>query len=79
MENKLYNDNIINLGNTKYTTTGASHIDTSQIANKSLIQLEATLLDMASIPDLCAGVLYLFPVKVADKVIIRYPHNLSKI
>ena len=39
-------------------------------SNKNLIQFEATLLDMASIPELCQGVLYMFPVKVGDKYIL---------
>ena len=32
-----------------------------------MIQLEATLLDMASTVDLCKGVLYIFPVKLGEK------------
>ena len=35
--------------------------------NKSMIQLESTLLDMASTADLCKEVLYIFPVKLGDK------------
>ena len=39
--------------------------------NKSMIQLEKTLLDMGSIIDLCQSILYMFPVKTDDKHIIK--------
>ena len=61
MEKKIYDDKIITLPEPKMSTPG----------NKSLIQLEATLLDMASTRDLCQGVLYICPIKVMDKYIVR--------
>ena len=65
MERKLYYDNIISLGDT-------SNDSTITYSNKSLIQLESTLLNMASTPSLCQGVLYIFPVKLNDVTIVRY-------
>ena len=42
--------------------------------NKSIIQLEATLLDMAATPQLCQGILYVFPISLYDKFIVRLVH-----
>ena len=67
MEKQFYQDKVISLEDTPLTTK-----TTNKVSNKSLIQLESTLFHMASTPDLCEGVLYLFPVKVQDKFIIRY-------
>ena len=65
MERKLYNDKIISLGDT-------SNDSTIIYSNKSLIQLESTLLNMASTPGLCQGVLYIFPVKLDNVTIVRF-------
>ena len=65
MEKNLYDDKIITLADLTQES------DLSIPDNKSIIQLEATLLDMASTSELCQGVFYAFPVKVMDKYIIR--------
>ena len=52
MKKKLYHDNIISLGETDVNTDD-NNKESNVYSNKSLIQLEATLLDMASTPDLC--------------------------
>ena len=65
MEKNLYDDKVISL------LESAQESDSTTTENKSIIQLEATLLDMASTYDLCQGVLYIFPVKVMDKYIVR--------
>ena len=71
MEKKLFEDGIISIGDINVTsTTDDQTLHTPP--NKSLIQLEATLLDLAATPDLCQGVLYMFPVKLGSKYIIRY-------
>lgn len=72
MEKQFYQDKVISLEDTPLTTK-----TTNKVSNKSLIQLESTLFHMASTPDLCEGVLYLFPVKVQDKFIIRYKTLLN--
>ena len=69
MEKKLYDDNIISLGGNE-TSNEDTNKDT--YSNKSLIQLEATVLNMASTPSLCQGVLYIFPVMLTDYIIVRY-------
>lgn len=66
MENQLYDDKVISI----LDSTDKCMENNSE--NKSMIQLESTLLDMASTPDLCKGVLYIFPVKLGDKYIVRY-------
>ena len=66
MEQNLYEDNVITLQDKTQQE--------SPTENKSVIQLEATMLDMASTPDLCQGVLYIFPIKVLDKYIVRYKY-----
>ena len=66
MENQLYDDKVISL--LESTEKCTEH----NVENKSMIQLEVTLLDMASTADLCKGVLYIFPVKLMDKYIVRY-------
>ena len=60
MENQLYDDKVISI----LDSTDKSMEKTE---NKSMIQHEATLLDMASTADLCKGVLYIFPVKLGEK------------
>ena len=62
MEKKLYDDKIITI-----ETSG----DGCHVSNKSLLQLETTLLDMCSINDLCQGVLYTFPVRLDGRYILR--------
>ena len=59
MERTLYDDKVLSL------KCG------DEFDNKSMIQLEKTLLDMGSITDLCQGILYMFPVKTDDKHILR--------
>ena len=49
MENQLYDDKVINI----LDSTDKCMENNSE--NKSMIQLESTLLDMASTPDLCKG------------------------
>ena len=63
MERTLYDDKVLSLkcGDECDNATN----------NKSMIQLEKTLLDMGSITDLCQGILYMFPVKTDNKHIIR--------
>ena len=65
MEENLCDDKIIPLDES------AQEASASNPENKSLIQLEATLLDMASTENVCKGVLYIFPVKVMDKYIVK--------
>ena len=65
MEKALYDDKIITVPD----LTEKSLQKTPE--NKSMIQLENTLLDMASTTDLCQGILYIFPVKVINKYIVR--------
>ena len=65
MEKALYGDKIIIVPD----LTEKSQQKTPE--NKSMIQLENTLLDMASTTDLCQGILYIFPVKVINKYIVR--------
>ena len=65
MEKILYDKIIVTL------SESANESKMSTPGNKSLIQLEATLLDMASTADLCQGVLYICPIKVMDKYIVR--------
>ena len=62
MEKKLYDHGVLCLHKIAEETNEISE-------NKSIIQLETIILDMA---DLCQGVLYLLPVKVHDKYIFRY-------
>lgn len=66
MEKDLYDKNVLSLVEEK-TSDGAS-----AYANKSLIQLEMTLLEMAAVPQLCQGIIYMFPILVQDKYIVRY-------
>ena len=68
MEKRLYDDGIIDLGEEPHQTNNK---EVKTFSNKSLIQLEATLLDIASTPELCQGASNMFPVKVGDKFIIR--------
>ena len=71
MEKQFYQDNIITLDDTPSTSSTSSSLP-NRVSNKSLIQLESTLFHMASTPDLCEGVLYLFPIQIQNKFIIRY-------
>ena len=71
MEKQFYQDNIITLDNTHPTSSTSSTL-ANRVSNKSLIQLESTLFHMASTPDLCEDVLYLFPIQIQNKFIIRY-------
>ena len=65
---KLYND-IISIGHPQ-TSNQCANMDI--FSNKSLIQLDSTLLTIASIPGLFQGVLCMFPVKLTDTIIVRY-------
>ena len=67
--NRLYNDSIISLGDRNDSTIQE---ELQNHWNKSLIQLEATLLGMAATPQLCQGLLYMFLIKLDDKYIVRY-------
>ena len=69
MEKKLYDDNIINLG--ECLVDESSSKDQEVYANKSIIQLEVTLIDMTSVPGLCTGILYIFPVTLNNLCILR--------
>ena len=66
MENQLYDDKVIS----KMDSTDKSMENNCE--NKSMIQLEATQLDMASTVDFCKGVLHIFLVKLGGKYIVRY-------
>ena len=68
MENNTYDHGVIYIPDGS-AATSCTQSDT--YANKSLIQLEATLLELAASPQLCQGVVYMFPVPVQDKYIIR--------
>ena len=68
MEQNLYNDGVICLSG----TFGTSTTESPAFANKSLIQLEATLLELAATPELCKGVMYVFPIAVQGKYIVRH-------
>ena len=70
MEKKLYEDSIISLGETDVNTDD-NNMESNVYSNKSLIQLAGTPLVMASTPDLCKGVLYIFPVKLGYIYMIR--------
>ena len=69
MEKQLYDNSVISLGDTNI------HLETNSqeniLSNKSLIQLESTLLHMAAAPELCEGVLYIFPIKIQDNYVVR--------
>ena len=67
MEKKLYDDSIISLAK---TIKSSSKVEV--YTNKSFIQLEATLLEMASYPDLCKGIMYMFHMELDGKHIVRY-------
>ena len=69
MEKQLYHDNIISLGN------DSNDAQENNYSNKSVIQLESTLLKMASNTNLCNGMLYIFPVQLADYTIVRYKYS----
>ena len=71
MEKQFYHDNIIIIDD-KQSISSISSTLQNGVSNKSLIQLGSTLFHMASTPDLCEGVLYLFSIKIQDKFIIRY-------
>ena len=66
---KIYDDSVINLHESlaRVNSPGEQQI----YANKNIIQLEATLLDMASVPGLCKGIMYIFPVTLGNKCILR--------
>ena len=68
LEDNLYDHGVICIPDSS-AATSCTQSDT--YANKSLIQLEATLLELAASPQLCQGVVYMFPVPVQDKYIIR--------
>ena len=68
MEKKLYDDNIISLGKTIKSSSKNVEVYT----NKSFIQLEATLLERASYPNLCKGIMYMFQMELDGKHIVRY-------
>ena len=68
MEQKCYNDKVIALGNNFANKPNGLE----KSSNKSLIQLEATLLEMAATPQLCQGVLYMFPINLDGKYIVRH-------
>ena len=67
MEKKLYDDSVISLAK---TIKSSSKVEV--YTNKSFIQLEATLLEMASYPDLCKGIMYMFHMELDGKHIVRY-------
>ena len=75
MEKQLYHDNIISLGN------DSNDAPENNYSNKSVIQLESTLLKMASNTNLCNGVLYIFPVPwltthlLGISTLITFPYN----
>ena len=69
MEKNLYNDNIISICHPK-TSNQCAKMDT--FSNNSLIQVESTLLTIASIPSLYQEVLHMFPVILTDTIIVRY-------
>ena len=71
MEKQFYWDNIITLDDTPPTSSTSSTLP-NRVSNKSLFQLESTLFYMASTPDLCEGVSYLFPIQIQNKFIIWY-------
>ena len=52
MKQKLYADKVTTLG----TNTANKPEDLENYSNKCLIKLEATLLEMAAVPELCQGV-----------------------
>ena len=51
------------------------HDAENNYSNKSAIQLESTLLKMASNTNLCNGVLYIFPIQLVDYTIVRYKYS----
>ena len=55
MEKKLFDDSVISLAK---TIKASPKVEV--YTNKSFIQLEATLLEMASYPELCKGIMYMF-------------------
>ena len=68
MEKKLYDENI-NLG--EGLVDESSSEDQEAYVNKSIIQLESMLLDMASVPGLSKGILYIFPVTLNNMHILK--------
>ena len=67
MEKKLYDNNVITLAK---TIKSSSKMEV--YTNKSFIQLEATLLEMASYPNQCKGIMYMFHIELDGKHIVRY-------
>ena len=68
MENKLYDEGIISLAD---NLPGLKHTELSQsYSNKSIIQLELTVLDMGAVPELCQGSMYFFPVEIKGKCLL---------
>ena len=67
MEQKLYDYKVITLG----TSTANKLEDLEDYSNKSLMQLQATLLEMAAAAELCQGVFYIYPINVDGKNIVR--------
>ena len=70
MEKQLFDDGIISLEETYDKDTHLSP-ETQIYSNKSLIQLEATLLEMAAYPQLCKGVMYMFHIPLQGKHVVR--------
>ena len=66
MEKQLYDDDVISL--TKIVNTSQKD---DVYSNKSFIQLESSILDMASYPNLCQGTMYMFHMEHNGKHILR--------
>ena len=66
MESNLYE----NGDNIPEMSTSSTQAETPTYANKSLLQLESTLLELSSHPQLCQGIMYMFPVSVQGKHIV---------
>ena len=61
MESNLYESRVI----IPEIPTTSTEGETPTYANKSLLQLESTLLELSSHPKLCQGIMYMFPVNCA--------------
>ena len=69
MEKKLYDEGIISLAD---NLSGLKYTETSQYySNKSIVQLELTLLDMGLVPELQQGIIYFFPVEIKGKCLLQ--------
>ena len=67
MESNLYENGVI----IPEISTTYTEGETSTYTNKNLLKLESAPLELSSHPQLCQGIMYMFPVTVQGKYIVR--------